>query len=347
MNGIAKVDTTKTNRFLYRENINAAYLNLGRQFKKWSVQAGLRLENTNYSGHQLGNSYTVNNNDSLFKKTYVNLFPTLYISYQANAKNSFSINYGRRIDRPAYEDLNPFLFFLDQYTYQAGNPYLQPQYAQNIELSHTYNSFLTTTLNYSNTRNFFSETFEQSGQATIVRNGNIGKRQNAGASISAQIPVSKWWTAILYTNVNYTKFTGFLYGENIDVDGTTLMANLNNQFKLGKGLSGELSGWYRTKGVEGQVIVNPMGQASAAISKQVMKDKGSLKLAVRDLFYTGGVKGNINFQQTKASFQNTRDSRQVSLTFTYRFGKPFKAVQARRTGGASDEQNRVKVDGNN
>ena len=347
INGISKVDTSKTNRFLYRENINAAYLNLSRQFKKWSVQAGLRLENTNYSGHQLGNSYTVNNNDSLFNKTYVNLFPTLYISYQANAKNSFSINYGRRIDRPAYEDLNPFLFFLDQYTYQAGNPYLQPQYTQNIELSHTYNSFLTTTLNYSNTRNFFSETFEQSGQATIVRNGNIGKRQNAGASISAQIPVSKWWTAILYTNVNYTKFTGSLYGENIDVNGTTLMANLNNQFKLGKGLSGELSGWYRTKGVEGQVILNPMGQASAAISKQVLKDKGSLKLAVRDLFYTGGVKGDINFQQTKASFQNTRDSRQVSLTFTYRFGKPFKAAQPRRTGGASDEQSRVKAGGNN
>ncbi|MBS1668444.1 MAG: TonB-dependent receptor [Bacteroidetes bacterium] len=347
INGISKVDTSKTNRFLYRENINAAYLNLSRQFKKWSVQAGLRLENTNYSGHQLGNGYTVNKNDSLFKKTYVNLFPTLYISYQANAKNIFSINYGRRIDRPAYEDLNPFLFFLDQYTYQAGNPYLQPQYTQNIELSHSYNSFLTTTLNYSNTRNFFTETFEQSGQATIVRNGNIGKRQNAGASISAQIPVNKWWTAILYTNVNYTKFTGFLYGENINVDGTTLMANLNNQFKLGKGLNGELSGWYRTKGVEGQVILDPMGQASAAISKQVLKDKGSLKLAVRDIFYTGSVKGYINFQQTKASFQNTRDSRQVSLTFTYRFGKPFKAAQPRRTGGASDEQSRVKAGGNN
>src|SRR5579871_1141242 len=216
INNISEVDTTKTNRFLYRENINAAYINLNKQLKKWSIQAGLRLENTNYSGHQLGNAYTINNNDSTFKKSYVNLFPTLYISYQASAKNSFSINYGRRIDRPAYQDLNPFLFFLDQYTYQSGNPYLQPQYTHNVELSHTYNNFLTTTLNYSNTKNFFTETFEQSGRATIVRNGNIGKRQNAGIAVSAQIPVQKWWTAIIYTNVSYNKFSGLLYGEDIN-----------------------------------------------------------------------------------------------------------------------------------
>jgi iron complex outermembrane receptor protein len=347
LNNVPTVDTTKTNRFLYRENINAAYLNVNKQYKKWSVQAGLRFENTNYSGHQLGNSYTVNNNDSSFKKSYVNLFPTLYISYQANTKNTFSINYGRRIDRPAYQDLNPFLFFLDEYTYQAGNPYLQPQFTDNIELSHTYNSFLTTTLNYSDTKNFFTETFEQSGHATIVRNGNIGERKNAGIAVSAQVPVKKWWTAILYSNLNYSKFSGMLYGEDIDVSATTLILNLNNQFRFNKGWGAELSGFYRTKGVEGQIVVSPMGQASTAVSKQLLKDKASLKLGIRDIFYTAGVKGYINFQQTQATFHNTRDSRQLSLTFTYRFGKPFKAAQPRRTGGAGDEQNRVKVGGNN
>ena len=201
VNGSSSVDTGKSNRFAYHENINAAYLNLNKQLKKWSFQAGLRAENTNYSGHQFGNNFTVKNNDSSFQRSYLSIFPTVYISYQASEKNQFVLNYGRRIDRPAYQDLNPFLFFLDQYTYQAGNPYLQPQFTQNIELSHTYNSFLTTTLNYSFTKDFFSETFEQSGHATIVRNGNIGQRQNAGLAISAQITVRKWWTAIVYTNV--------------------------------------------------------------------------------------------------------------------------------------------------
>ena len=347
INNISEVDTTKTNRFLYRENINAAYANLSKQYKKWSIQTGLRFENTNYSGHQLGNKQSVVSKDSSFTRSYVNLFPTLYISYQANTKNQFTLNYGRRIDRPAYQDLNPFLFFLDQYTYQSGNPYLQPQFTNNVELSHTYNNFLTTTLNYSYTKDFFSETFEQSGHATIVRNGNIASRQNAGIAVSAQTSVAKWWTAILYTNVNYNKFSGMLYGENVNVEATTLLLNLNNQFTFSKGWSGEISGFYRTKGVEGQVIIYSMGQASAALSKKLLNDKASLKLGIRDLFYTMQPKGYINFQQTEATFQNKRDSRQVSLTFTYRFGKPLKGVSGRRNSGAGDEQNRVKTGGNN
>src|SRR3984957_1555704 len=326
LGGKSNVDTTKTNAFIYHENINAAYVNMTKQYGKWTVQAGARLENTNYYGHQLGNGLTVINNDSSFSRSYTNLFPTLYLTYDANEKNTFTLNYGRRIDRPAYQDLNPFLFFLDQYTYQAGNPYLQPQYTNNVELSHTYKHWLTTTLNYSYTVNFFTETFEQSGQATIVRNGNIGSRQNAGIAVSAMRPVTKWWTAIVYTNVNYNKFTGILYGQNIDVSATTLLVNLNNQFSFQHGWSGELSGFYRTKGVEGQVIVDPLGQGTAAVAKKILKDKGNLKLSVRDFLYTNQGHGYINFQETDATFHNRRDSRMVAVTFTYNFGKPFKGV---------------------
>ena len=152
---------------------------------------------------------------------------------------------------------------------------------------------------------------------------------------------------MLYTNVNYTKFSGMLYGENISVDATTLMVNLNNQLTFGHGWSGEVSGFYRTKGVEGQIVVRPMGQVSAAIAKKILKEKGSLKLGIRDIFYTQQVKGYINFQQTEATFHNNRDSRQVSATFTYRFGKPLKGSNGRRQhNGASDEQSRVNAGGN-
>ena len=347
VNNTTEVDTTKTNRFLYRENINAAYVNFTKQLKKWTIQVGLRYENTNLSGHQLGNglSSTINK-DSSFTRSYSNLFPTAYISYQANDNNTFSINYGRRIDRPAYQDLNPFLFFLDQYTYQAGNPYLLPQYTDNVELSHTYKGFLTTTLNYSYTKDFFSETFEQDGHATIIRQGNIGSRQNAGIAVSANVPVRKWWTAILYTNLNYNKFTGFLYGEQLSVDITTLLLNVTNQFTFAHGWGGEVSGFYQTKSAEGQAIVDPLGQVNMAITKKVLKEKGNVKLGVRDIFYTMKPHGYINFQQTEATFSNQRDSRQVTLSFTYRFGKPLKGSSGRNHSGAGDEQNRVKAGGN-
>jgi hypothetical protein len=203
-------------------------------------------------------------------------------------------------------------------------------------------------MNYGYTQGFFSETFEQSGHATIVRRGNIGSRQSAGIAVSAQVHVVKWWTAILYSNVNYNKFSGFLYGENINVSATTLLLNVNNQFNFSKGWGAELSGFYRTKGVEGQIIIEPMGQASAAVVKKILKDKASLKLAMNDILYTNKVHGYIDFQQTQATFQNNRDSRTVSMTFSYRFGKPMKgAAPPRRHNGAGDEQNRVNTGGNN
>ncbi len=341
-------DTTKTNYFVYHENINAVYFNLTKKYKKWNFQAGLRIENTNYDGHQYGNIYTVDNNDSSFKKSYLNAFPTAYISYELNDKNTFNVNFGRRIDRPDYGDLNPFLFFLDEYTYQAGNPYLQPQTSTNIELSHTYHNMLTTTLNYSNTQNFFAETFQQEGHATIVRRGNIGKRENAGIAVSLNMPVTKWWNTTIYVNVNYNHFTGELYGEELDVNAIQGMGNMTNMFKFKHGWSAELSGWYRTSGIEGQIYIQPMGQTSTAIAKQIMKEKGTLKLGLRDIFYTQQVRGTIDFQQTEATFHNTRDSRQLSLTFTYRFGHAVKGAQNNHhSGGADDESSRLKKGGNN
>jgi hypothetical protein len=348
------IDYSKTNHFLYKENINAAYISVNKQFKKVGVQLGLRYENTSYSGKQFGNPTQP---DSSFKKSYGSLFPTAFLSYHANKNNQFGLSFGRRIDRPAYQDLNPFLFFLDKYTYQAGNPFMRPQFTNNFELSHTFKGFLTTTLNYSHTTDYMNETFEQEkevngnkGYATIVKHGNIGKRDGAGIAVSAQIHVTKWWDASLYTNYNYNSFKGRLNGngEYIDVSASNLLFNANNQFKFPKGWGGEISGFYRTKGVDGQIIIQPLGQLSAGISKQVLKNKGTVKFNIRDILYTNKAVGDINFENTLAHFVNTRDSRVASLSFTYRFGKPIKgAPQRRKSGGADDEQHRVKAGGGN
>jgi hypothetical protein len=339
-NGSWVADYDKTNQFVYRENINAAYVNLSREFKKWGVQGGLRFENTNYKGHQLGNPLKP---DSSFTRNYNSLFPTVYVSYKANDNNQFVINLGRRIDRPHYQDLNPFIYFLDNYTYEAGNPFLRPEYTWNSELSHTYKNFLTTTINYSRTTDLITETFQQADYATVVREGNIGVRNNAGVSVSAQLKPAKWWNLSLYSNFNHTQYKGELHGEQLNVKASNVLFNMNNQFNFGKGWSGELSGFYRTKGVEGQIIIQPMGQASAGISKLVMKGKGTVRLNVRDMFYSYFPKGKIDFQHTRAYFENRRDSRVGTISFTWRFGKPIKSQQNRKTGGASDEQNRVKT----
>lgn len=345
-------DIVKTNYFDYEENINAAYLSFNKQLnKKWGVQAGLRFENTNLKGWQT--DLNPDQPDSSFDRSYNGLFPTVYFSYNASKDNQFGISYGRRIDRPSYQDLNPFMFFIDKFTYGSGNPFLKPQFSNNFELSHIFKGKLTTTLNYSITKDLFNETFNQekkpngeNGYATIVREGNIGKRQHAGIAVSAQVPVAKWLTVMLFSNYNYTKYSGKIGEEELEIEAGNLMMNMNNQFKFNKGWSAELSGWYRTKGVDGQILLSPFGQLSAGVAKQVLKGKGTVKVNVRDIFYTQQPKGEINFQSTEARFKNMRDTRVVNLTISYRFGKPLKNGNGqRKKGGAGEELNRVKGGG--
>lgn len=337
-------DEGKTNHFIYKENINAAYVNYSKEIKKWGVQAGLRAENTYANGHQVGNSTRP---DSLFTKQYTDLFPTAYVSYQLNAKNTFAVNYGRRIDRPDYEDLNPFYYFLDEYTYEVGNTLLQPQITDNIELSHTYNGFLTTTLNYSKTNNVILDVIKQntSERKTFQTKDNLASKTNLGLAISANFPVASFWNANFYGNVNYDTYDGQLNGGMLKVEGTSYFLNLGNQLKFKKGWSAELSGWYRSGGLEGQIISNPMWRIDAGLAKQVLKKKGSLKLSVRDIFKSQQFSGAVKYQDIDLNIKNVRDSRTVSLTFSYRFGKPMKE-QRRKSGGAGDEQSRVKSGGN-
>lgn len=336
------IDYNKTNSFNYKENINAAYLNYSKEINKWGFQLGLRAENTNSNGYQKGNAQRT---DSSFTRSYTNLFPTSYITYTANEKNQYTINFGRRIDRPSYQDLNPFVFYLDNFTYNKGNPFLQPQISNNIELAYTYNQFITTTLNYSVTNKIFQESMIQDGYATIVQTNNIGIKTNYGISTNIQYEAKKIFSSNIYLAYTHDNYKGEVAGDKLDLSADMYLISLNNQFKFNKGWSAELSGWYRTKGVEGQLLINPLSQVNMALQKQVLKNKGTFKFGVRDIFLTNFPSGIIRFSKTEANFSNRRDSRIFSLSFTYRFGKSFKAVSKKVTG-AEDEKSRIKV-GNN
>ncbi len=334
-------DAGRSNHFIYKENINAAYINSSKEFtKKWSGQLGLRIENTNAKGNQV----TTN---EVFDRNYTQVFPTAYVGYKMNDKNQFALSYGRRIERPNYQDMNPFYYFLDKYTYQVGNPYLRPQFSHNIEINHSWNSILNTSLGYSQTKDILQEILEQidSTSTSYVKKGNLAKQNSLSLSVSANIPVTKWWRANIYTNVYRNHFTGVVNNGPINVSGITGVGNMSNAFTFKKGWGAELSGWYRTKSVEGTLVANPMGAVNIGISKQVLKNKGSIRVNVRDLLFTQKFSGYSKYQNIDVSINNRRDSRQVNVSFIYRFGKQFNTPQ-RKKGGAGEEQNRVKV-GNN
>ena len=349
--GYSVLDSARSNHFIYDENINAAYVNYNRPLgKKWSAQLGLRVENTNANGISKGYTFNAAEDrlvytETKFKRSYTQLFPTVYLQYTANEKNQFVINYGRRIKRPDYEDMNPFVHFLDRYTFEQGNPNISPQFSHNIELSHTYKGFLTTTLNYTATNNIIQQVLEQNDQTneTYIKKANIASANQIGLEVTANKSITKWWSGNIYANVYNNHFKGLVNSEQISLGVTTFMVQLQQQFKFGKGWAAELSGFYRTKGLEGVIYIKQMAQVNAGFSKQVLKNQGSIRLNVRDIFAGSVFRGYSKYGTVDADFKNVNDSRAVSLTFTYRFNKgKLKASSSKRNSGASDEQNRVK-----
>lgn len=338
LNDKSWVPDARSNHFVYDENINAAYLNINKQFKKWTVQGGLRLENTIAKGTQVSN-------DSTFKRNFTNLFPSLFVSYGFDKNNQLTASYSRRITRPNYQDLNPFTYFLDSLTYRVGNPYLLPQFTQNYELSYAFKSKFIFTFNYNNTSNVISQILKQNSASKITYNTseNIAKFTNFGLSITAPATFTTWWNASFFTNIYNNHYTGVYNADPIDISFTSFMVNVTNNFTLNKkkGLSGEISGFYRHKSVEQLTLIEPVYQMSIALQKQIMQGKGTLRLNVRDPFAWQKFRATVNYSDIDLKQTTYPDVRQVTATFTYRFGKSAQTAPRRRTTGAQEEQNRV------
>jgi iron complex outermembrane recepter protein len=332
-------DLARSNHFVYTEAIQAAYVNVNKPLsKKLTAQLGLRLEHTLSMGDQRTTGVK-------FKTPYTQLFPTAYFQYKINKQNNLGLNYGRRLRRPDYESLNPFIRFIDRYTYSQGNPELKPQFSHNIELTHTYKNFLTTTANYTTTNNIIQSVIEQKGDAAYQRSANIASMKQYGLSVSANKAFTKWWTSSLYAQVYNNQYQGFVNSAAIDFSATTFAFNGSQQFKLGKKTTAEISGMYRTAGLEGVILFRSRGMVSGGISQQILKNKGTLRLTVRDIFHTQRGKASSQYGNVDMTMQQWGDTRVVGLGFSYRFSKGKVATQKRRTdGSAGEEQSRIGID---
>jgi hypothetical protein len=341
INGQNVVDYNSTNRFLYKENINAAYINFNKNFGRFSLQTGLRLENTNGNGHQLGNAQK---RDSSFTNHYTDLFPTAYFSYNLDTAGHhvLVLSYGRRIGRPNYGSLNPFTFFVDKFTYFSGNPFLKPQFTDNYKLAYSYRSLFTVAVAYDRTTDVQNETIHKSGDVFISTTGNIGVQKTLDFSVNTNFQPAKWWTVNLYAEVYNNTYQSAFYTGYLNQSKITFSGNGSNQFTISKTWSAELSGFYRTSGTYGQFVSIPTGMLNAAIQKKILNNKASIKLNVRDVLNSFSPSGTItNIVGANATYHNFVDTRVATLTFTYSFGKSVASPQKRETGGAESEQGRA------
>lgn len=337
-------DANRSNHFIYTENVQAAYLNYHRQFKKFGMQLGLRGERTDVKG----NSVTLNR---VTDTAYFNLFPSLFLSYAVAKNHQLGLNYSRRLQRPDYENLNPFEFYLDRYSMMSGNPYLKPSYANSMELTHTFKQFLTTTLGYTHTKDQMTQVVEAgvdkaTGDSTIMRYKflNVASSDNFTMSVSFPIPITKWWNSFTFLSGNYAKYKAVVNNNNVEVQGGGFMVRTQHSFSLPKGIAAEVTFFYLSSQVadEGLFRMKPMYAMDLGVSKQILKKKGSLKLAVNDVFNCQSFRGSFENAGRYTYVRSKWESQQVKMTFSYRFGNTnIKAARNRKTG-LEDEQNRIK-----
>lgn len=338
------LDINRSNRFDYSENVNAAYFTFNRSLnQQWAMQVGLRLENTNSQGDLT--SQKDNENESV-KRSYTNLFPSVGVTYNMNQKNSFGLNFSRRIDRPNYQNLNPFEFQLDELTFQRGNPFLRPQYTNTIQLRHTFAYRLNTSISYSHTDDFFAQLTQPAGpgsNASYITEENIADRKNISLNVSMPFALAKWWQVYANASVyNTDYYADFGEGNTVDLNATAFNFYGQNTFMLPAGFKLQLSGFYNSPGIWGGTYESvSMYGIDAGLQKSFLNEKATVKLSVSDIFNTMQWGGISDFGGLYIEAGGGWESRQVRLNVTYNFGNDQVKGARKRQTGLEEENSRI------
>ncbi|NNK87636.1 MAG: TonB-dependent receptor [Flavobacteriaceae bacterium] len=340
INGEDIINVERTNDFTYDEQINAAYINFNRKYEKFNFQIGLRVENTISDG--ILTALQEEQNDRV-QRNYTDWFPSGGITYQMNQKNQFALNYSRRVQRPNYQSLNPFEYKIDELSFSKGNPFLQPQYTDNLKLSHTYNYRLTTSISYSFVQDYFARITEAVGDdQNFLTTRNVANQEVINLGISYPTRFNDWWN--IYFSLNaYRSIFEATNADFVPISQNTLSLYAQNTFSLPKGFRAEVSGWYSSPSIWGGTYrTKSLGSLNLAFQKQFFDDKLTARLAFNDILFTSPWEGDTEFGALAINGSGGSDSRQVRFNLTYNFGRnEIKKARSRETG-LEDEKSRIQ-----
>ena len=337
-------DVNKSNHFLYKEYNNAAYINFSTVFKKMEIQFGLRGEQTNINTDQkIGNVK--------FDSGYFQLFPSAFFNYKLKEDHTIGLSVSRRIDRPGYSQLNPFLFLIDVTTYATGRPALLPQTTWSYELSYTLKN-LNFSVSYSHTKNNqnitlarFKEVFPNIPSAdnvTVQIPINLESSDYVGLSVSAPIRINKWWNMINNADIFYEKFDGNFSGTVLNNGKPAADIRTNNSFTFKKGWAAELNASLNTGGQYGFMVTDPQWALSTGVQKTILKNKGTLRFNITDIFWTNLPKAVVTYNNYIEKWHAYRETRVANISFTYRFGNNKVQAARRRTTASEEERQRAQ-----
>lgn len=343
-NGTPVSDVHKTNHFYYSEKTNAAYASVSKDMKKFNFLLGLRAENTEVTTHQI-------KGDVRWDSSYLQLFPSAYLTYKIKDNQSLGISVSRRIGRPSYSQLNPFLFLIDVTSYFTGNPSLLPQFTWNYELNYNIKN-INVGLSYvkalrpqtsviTRFRDIFP-TIPAADNVTVQIPVNLNAFEYMGLSVSAPIRVSKIWSMVNNLEIYQGRYQGALGITKLNRSRATVDFNTNNNFTFKKGWGADLSGVFNTGRQSGFSISKPTWGISAGVQKTLMENKATLRFNVTDIFWTNLPRANITYDNYTESWKAYRETRTANISFSYRFGKKTVAAARRRTTGSEEERQRAQ-----
>ncbi len=333
-----KADTGRTNMFTYTETNYAAYASFSQKIKKWEYQIGLRAEQSVIKG----NSIDLRNSKLNYPDTaYFNFFPSAFIRYTLNDKNNIGFSYGRRINRPTYQDLNPFEYIYDNYARERGNPYLQPEFSNNFELTYSYRGALNIGLGYSHTNNSFQSISIQKGEVTEETDYNIGEQDRIYLNLNLGMPVTKWWNSYCNLSPFYKEFRGEIPAGKLDNSTLGMSWYTSQNFTLPQKWRVQLSSWGNVATLDGIYRTSWLGSVDAGASKSVLKEKLNIRLSITDIFNTQRWRQQVDFGNVNFNYNRKWESRSIRVQLTWKFGKA-NYKQRDRELGAQDEINRIK-----
>lgn len=348
--GQIEIDQNRSYNFIYKENINAGYLSYFSTINKsTNLQVGLRVENT--ATNSLLKTLAYQNGraaDKITDRNYTDFFPNAAVTFTLNTNNNLNLNYSRRIDRPNYSDLNPFEIRVDELTFIKGNAFLQPQYTNIFQLTHTYKNQFVTSFSYSHINNFSTYITDSAKTIqTYITKKNLASQDITSLNFSAPFDFTKWWN--LYTSItifNSYYRANFGVGKVVNININSISLNAINTFKLGKGYSAELSGFFSSPTVVGGTFkTRSLGSIDAGIQKRFWKERAAVKLSGTDIFRTLTFKGTSNYSGTQLIANSVWESRQFRINFSYRFGGS--QVKQARDHNSGNEEEKQRTSSNN
>ena len=336
ISGESIFDPTSSNKFEYDENVQAVYVNGTKKLNdKIYLQAGLRLENTETKGF----SVTLNQTN---KNQYLKLFPTFYISYDKNKNNTFAFNYGRRISRPWFRNLNPFRIYSNSNNYSEGYPFLRPSFSDNFEWVHTYKQVWTTvayfTVSTNGSGTIFSADDETNVQAIIRRNYYDDYFFGIGEVYTFN--KLKWWES--RNQFFVTKYTAKFDQEIIAAtpkNGFRFYTSSNNTFYINNTTKLQLNCFYIPQQNGGLTSTGQRYGVDIGVRKNFLNKKLQLALFAKDIFDTGSLNNSLSeVNGVEVNFGMNYSRRYLRFSMTYDFGNHKINVRERKFG--NDDETR-------